>query len=63
MYHFAASVLMLPTPGNAMENLACAPSPRKVHDGYFMVSLLPRLPSTHSIVASLYATARLVTRL
>ena len=31
--------------------------------GYFIVSLLPRLPSTHSIVASRYATARLVTRL
>ena len=31
--------------------------------GYFIVSLLPMLPSTHSMVASSYATARLVTKL
>ena len=31
--------------------------------GYFMVSFEPRLQSTHSTVASSYATARLVTRL
>ena len=31
--------------------------------GYFMVSLEPRLPSTHSMVAPSWAIARLVTRL
>src|SRR3990172_493333 len=31
--------------------------------GYFIVSREPRLPSTHSMTASSYATARFVTRL
>ena len=30
-----------------------APSPIKKHDGYFIVSLEPRFPSSHSMCASL----------
>src|SRR5213078_1783762 len=53
-----------PSPANAMDSvspLACSPS-RKIA-GYFMVTLEPMLPSTHSMVAPSAAVARLVTRL
>ncbi len=40
-----------------------APRPVSHTAGYFIVSLEPRLPSTHSMVAFLWAAARLVTRL
>src|SRR6478752_489363 len=53
-----------PSPANAIDSvspLACSPS-RKIA-GYFMVTLEPMLPSTHSIVAPSAAVARLVTRL
>ena len=43
--------------------LPFAPRPFMMTAGYFIVSLEPMLPSTHSIVASSYATARFVTRL
>src|SRR5437763_7339187 len=53
-----------PSPAKATEStspLAC--SPIRNTDGYFMVTLEPRLPSTHSMVAPSSAFARLVTRL
>src|SRR5919199_4642875 len=53
-----------PSPANAIDSvspLACSPM-RKIA-GYFMVTLEPMLPSTHSIVAPSAAVARLVTRL
>src|SRR5215469_10805834 len=53
-----------PSPANAMDStspLAC--SPIRNTDGYFMVTLEPRLPSIHSMVAPASALARLVTRL
>src|SRR2546423_110831 len=41
-----------PLPAKAIESTSpCAPSPISQIDGYFIVSLEPRLPSTHSIVA------------
>src|SRR5581483_3580035 len=53
-----------PAPANAIESTSpCACSPRSQTLGYFIVSLEPRFPSTHSIVAPAYATARFVTRL
>src|SRR4051812_31665166 len=53
-----------PLPANAIDRTSpCARSPIRYTDGYFMVSLEPRLQSTHSTVASVSATARLVTRL
>src|SRR5271157_1076398 len=53
-----------PFPENAMERTSpCAPSPMSQIEGYFIVRLAPMLPSTHSTMASLYAAARLVTRL
>src|SRR3954447_17252672 len=53
-----------PSPAKAMDSVspfACSPS-RKMA-GYFMVTLEPMLPSTHSMVAPSAAVARLVTRL
>ena len=53
-------------PSEAMATDSTSPrAPRPViqTDGYFMVSFEPRLPSTHSMVAFSWATARLVTRL
>src|SRR5262249_13417256 len=53
-----------PLPANAIESTSpCAPSPSSQMLGYFAVTFEPRLPSTHSIVAPSYATARFVTRL
>src|SRR6202012_1487880 len=53
-----------PLPANAIERISpWARSPIRYTLGYFMVSLEPRLQSTHSTVASVSATARLVTRL
>ena len=53
-----------PSEANATESTsprACSPISQTA--GYFIVSLLPRLPSTHSIVAPSSAMARFVTRL
>ena len=53
-----------PSPENATESvspLACSPMSQIA--GYFMVTLEPMLPSTHSMVAPSAAVARLVTRL
>src|ERR671920_1560343 len=53
-----------PSPANAMDRvspLAC--SPTRYTAGYFMVTLEPMLPSTHSMVAPSSQMARLVTRL
>ena len=53
-----------PSPENATEStspLACGPVSQTA--GYFMVTLEPMLPSTHSMVAPSSALARLVTRL
>jgi hypothetical protein len=53
-----------PSPAKAMESTSpWAPSPRSQMAGYFIVSFEPRFPSTHSMVAFSYATARFVTRL
>src|SRR5436189_3158918 len=53
-----------PLPANAIDSTSpCARSPISQIAGYFIVSLEPRFPSTHSIVAFSYATARFVTRL
>src|SRR5213078_4907982 len=53
-----------PAPAKAIESTSpWARSPISQIAGYFIVSFEPRLPSTHSLVASSYATARLVTRL
>src|SRR5262249_6078037 len=53
-----------PLPANAIDSTSpCAPGSSMYTLGYFCVILEPRLPSTHSIVALPYATARLVTRL
>src|SRR3954447_22064871 len=53
-----------PSPAKAIESTSpCAPSPLRRTAGYFIVSCEPRLPSTHSMVAFLSATARFVTRL
>src|SRR3954471_7946061 len=53
-----------PSPANAIESvspLAC--SPMRKTAGYFIVTLEPMLPSTHSMVAPSAHVARLVTRL
>jgi hypothetical protein len=53
-----------PSPAKAIDSvspLACSPI-RKIA-GYFIVTLEPMLPSTHSMVAPSAAVARLVTRL
>src|SRR5262245_12781905 len=53
-----------PSPAKATDSvspLACSPINHTA--GYFMVTLEPMFPSTHSIVAPSWATARLVTRL
>src|ERR687886_2077396 len=53
-------------PSPAMATLSTSPlacSPVMKTAGYFMVTLEPRLPSIHSIVAPSWHTARLVTRL
>ena len=53
-----------PSPAKAIERVSpLAYSPVSHTAGYFIVTLEPRLPSTHSIVAPACATARLVTRL
>src|SRR5690606_2687662 len=61
---FAPASWCWPGPAKATERvspLACSPT-RKI-DGYFMVTLEPMLPSTHSMVAPSSARARFVTRL
>src|SRR5690242_2054278 len=61
---FAPASWCCPSPAIATERtspLACSPVMKTA--GYFMVTLEPMLPSTHSIVAPSCATARLVTRL
>src|SRR3954453_6719180 len=53
-----------PLPAKAIERIwPWARPPMRYTLGYFMVSLEPRLQSTHSTVASASARARLVTRL
>src|ERR1700709_1074317 len=53
-----------PSPAKAIDRTSpCARSPIRETAGYFIVSLEPRLQSTHSTVASRSAIARLVTRL
>src|SRR3954466_7972474 len=53
-----------PWPANAIERISpWGRSPMMYTDGYLMDSFEPRLQSTHSTVASVSATARLVTRL
>src|SRR6266581_6473825 len=53
-----------PLPAKATESTSpLAPGSIRYTLGYFMVICEPRFPSTHSIVASWYASARLVTRL
>src|SRR3954466_4612739 len=53
-----------PSPAKAIDSTSpWARSPIRYTDGYFIVSFEPRLQSTHSTVASVSATARLVTRL
>src|SRR5918996_5049756 len=62
--HFPPASWCWPWPANAIESTSpWAPSPSSQIDGYFIVSFEPRFPSTHSIVAPSYATARFVTRL
>ena len=64
MDHLGAGVLMLVRPANATDSvspLACSPISQTA--GYFIVTLDPRLPSIHSMVAPSAAMARLVTRL
>src|SRR5919199_1898958 len=61
---FAPASWCWPSPAKAMERtspLACSPVIQTA--GYFMVTLEPMLPSTHSMVAPSWAIARLVTRL
>ena len=61
---FAPASWCWPSPANAIDSvspLACSPVSHTA--GYFIVTLEPRLPSTHSMVAPSCATARLVTRL
>src|SRR5919108_5669516 len=61
---FAPASWCWPSPANATDSVsprACSPSSQTA--GYFIVTLEPRLPSIHSIVAPSCATARLVTRL
>src|ERR1043165_1513559 len=61
---FAPASWCWPSPAIATEStspLAC--SPVMTTAGYFMVTLEPMFPSTHSMVAPACATARLVTRL
>ena len=61
---FAPASWCIPSLAMATESTSPrAPGPTIHTAGYFIVSLEPRLPSTHSIVAFLCATARLVTRL
>src|SRR3954469_6749055 len=53
-----------PLPANAIDRISpCARWPMRWTEGLFMVMFEPRLQSTHSTVASVSATARLVTRL
>src|SRR3954451_15559534 len=53
-----------PSPAKAIDSTSpWARSPIRYTDGYFIVSFEPRLQSTHSTVASVSATARLVTTL
>src|ERR1700759_4510639 len=53
-----------PLPAKAIDRISpWARSPIRWTLGYFIVSLEPRLQSAHSTVASVSATARLVTRL
>src|SRR5215213_4688483 len=66
----AACTILAPAswcwPSPAIATLRTSPfacSPTMYTAGYFMVTLEPMLPSTHSIVAPSWATARLVTRL
>src|SRR5919108_4505409 len=52
------------SPANATESTSpLAPGSIRNTEGYFIVTCEPRLPSTHSMVALSYATARFVTRL
>src|SRR5689334_14568779 len=61
---FAPASWCWPSPAIATEStspLACSPVMNTA--GYFIVTLEPRLPSIHSMVAPSWQTARLVTRL
>ena len=61
---FAPASWCWPSPAKAIDSTSpCARSPFRITAGYFIVTLEPRLPSTHSIVASSSAMARFVTRL
>ena len=61
---FAPASWCWPSPANAIESTSpLAYSPVSQTAGYFIVTLEPMLPSTHSIVAPASALARLVTRL
>src|SRR5690606_6791767 len=53
-----------PLPAKAIDNvIPRAPSPLRIHAGYFIVSFEPILPSIHAIVAFSSQTARFVTRM
>src|SRR2546428_14176803 len=61
---FAPASWCMPSLANATDRISPrAPGSINNTAGYFMVTFEPRLPSTHSMVASLYAAARFVTRL
>src|ERR671926_1527163 len=61
---FAPASWCWPWPAHAIESTSpWARSPIRYTLGYFIVSLEPRLQSTHSTVASSNACARFVTRL
>ena len=61
---FAPASWCIPSLAMATESTSPRARGPTIHTaGYFMVTLEPRLPSTHSMVAPACATARLVTRL
>src|SRR3954447_11945604 len=61
---FAPASWCWPSPAKATDSTSpLAYSPVSQTAGYFIVTLEPMLPSTHSIVAPASALARLVTRL
>ncbi|MNH36984.1 hypothetical protein D3C79_978340 [compost metagenome] len=61
---FAPACWCCPLPANAIDNvIPRAPSPFRIHAGYFIVNLEPMFPSIHSIVPFSSTTVRFVTRL
>src|SRR3972149_42171 len=61
---FAPASWCCPSEAIASDNTSpCARGPIRYTLGYFIVIREPRFPSTHSMTASSYATARFVTRL